>query len=123
MTTSLPRRQDIDIEAWDFTFVVHDCETGRDALPTTTEIFGYFGLAGSDDDEDFMTTASLVVPVGSPIARMAYQVSREQALIERAAARLSRTARCCRCAGAECAALDELRLVEAIEHALAGGCP
>jgi len=121
MSNSVQRRHDTG--ASDFTFVVHDCETGRDGLPTTTEIFGFFGPAGSEDDDDFVTTASLVVPVGSPIARMAYQVSRQDRLIQRAAARLSRAARCCRCVTAECAALDESHLVEALEHALAGGCP
>jgi hypothetical protein len=121
MTKFLPRRHDTDTS--DFTFVVHDCETGRDGIPATTEIFGYFGPASGEDDEDFVTTASMVVPIGSPIARMAYRVSRDQALIERAAAMLSQTAWCCRCAAAACVALDELRLVEAIEHALAGGCP
>lgn len=111
-----------DIAVSFFTLVVDDCENGRDGLPAKTEAWGYFRQPGEEHDDDALVTADLLVPAGSPIAQMARLVGCEEMLTERVGAELRRNVERCLCAAsAECPALDELRLVEAIEHALAGG--
>lgn len=40
-----------------------------------TDVFGYFKVPGSDPDDDAILTGGLEVPIGSPIARLACQVS------------------------------------------------
>jgi len=104
-----------------------DCNSGRDMTPANTEVWGFFRQPGEECDDDALVTASLLVPAGSPIAAMAHQVSGDELLtrwVEAALRANVRRCRSCRRAGAAgCPALDELRLVEAIERALAGGSP
>jgi hypothetical protein len=108
-----------DISAADFTLVAEDCERGPDGRLTATEVFGYFSLP-EQDACDLLQTASLVVPAGSPVARIAHQVSAspDGALAQKAGAILrSNIARCPCAATAECPALDEVSLLLAMEKA------
>lgn len=110
-----------DISAADFILVVHDCECDRDGRPTTTEAFGYFRLPGDEHENDVLLTAGFEVPVGSPIARMAHQVSADTtgALIHIVGTMLRGNVAHCPCADkAECPALNEIRLLEAMECAI-----
>lgn len=112
------------IDAAGFIFVVEDCERGSDGRNTMTEIFGFFQPTGARGG-DVQGTASLVVPIGSPIAVMAHQVNHDRRGKSplRVAAILLKKLDQCGCAQPECPALDELSLVEAIEFALAGRWP
>jgi len=115
-----------DIRTSYFMLVVSDCRTGPDGRPASTEIFGFFRLAGAEHDDDALLTACLEVPAGSPVAVLARQVGTgwKGRRIRRVARTLRRNIGHCPCPGSEdCPALDELRLVEAIEHALTGGSP
>jgi len=110
-----------DIRVADFTFVVEDCDTGPDGRPTVTEVFGYFRQPGDEDDDHGMETASIVVPVGSPIARIAHQVGADPKgrLTQKTAAMLRGNVIRCSCTTrAECPALSESSLLLAMEHAL-----
>ncbi len=113
-----------DITVSYFWFAADDCDTGRGWIPANTEVWGFFRQPGEEHDDDALITAALLVPAGSPIARMAREVSEDEMLTRWVEATLRVNVRRCQCApGTECPALNELRLVEAIEHALAGGCP
>ena len=102
-----------------FTLVVEDCERSPAGYPVSTEIFGYFRLPGAAHDNDAVLTADLLVPIGSPIAQLAHHISADADALTskvRDALRAS-VARCPCTATAECPALDEIRLLEAMEHA------
>jgi len=89
--------------------------------PTITEVFGYFRLPGEVHDDDTLQTAIVDVPAGSPIARMAHQVSTDpDGILTRKAGTMLRSnvARCPCTATDECPALNEIRLLQAIEHAI-----
>jgi hypothetical protein len=108
-----------DISAADFTLIVEDCHGGPEGQLTATEVFGYFSLP-EQDACDLLQTASIVVPAGSPIARIAYRVSAspDGALVQKAGAILrSNIARCACAATAECPALNEVSLLLAMEKA------
>lgn len=110
-----------DIDTADFILVVHDCVTGPDGHPTITEVFGYFRLPGEVHDDDTLLTAVVEVPAGSPIAEMARQVSADPdgILTRKAGAMLRSNAACCPCTARDgCPALNEIRLLQAIEHAI-----
>ena len=99
---------------------MHDCETGPDGQPTATEVFGFFRLPGDEHDDDSLVTASIVVPAGSRIARMAHQVSNgpDGRLTHKLDAVLrSNVTRCPCTAGTGCPALNDISLVLAMEHA------
>jgi len=133
MTATVPPRScpaqhgnGADIRNSYFMLVVGDCFTGPDGRSASTEIFGFFRLEGEEHDDDALLTACLEVPAGSPAAVLARQVGTgwEGRRIRRVARTLRRNIGQCPCPGsADCPALDEVRLVEAIEHALAGGSP
>jgi hypothetical protein len=111
----------VDLSVADFVLVVDDCEDGPDQQPTMTEVFGYFRVPGKQHDDDAVLTAGLDVPITSPIARLAHQVSADPtgALPRMVGDLLSRNVARCRCTNtAQCPALDELRLLEAMEHAI-----
>lgn len=107
-----------DVSIADFILVVDDCENGPDRQPTKTEVWGLFRLPGEEHDDDAVLTGGLEVPITSPIARLARHVGARPRRVKRAGAILRRNVTCCPCtATAECPALDEVRLLEAIEHA------
>jgi hypothetical protein len=108
-----------DITTADFTLVADDCLTGPDGLPTRTDIFGFFCVPGEQHDDDVLLTAGLDVPAGSPIARMAIRVSADPDRTRTAGTMLRANIAQCPCAAsAECPALNEIRLLEAIERAV-----
>jgi hypothetical protein len=108
-----------DISTAEFTLVVHDCETDPAEQPTATEVFGFFRLPGDEHDDDSLVTASIVVPAGSPIARMAHQVRTgpDGRLTHKLDAVLRSNVARCPCAGTGCPALNDISLVLAMEHA------
>lgn len=110
-----------DVTTAGFILVVDDCERGPDRQPTATEIFGYFRVPGREHDDDVVLTADLTVPVASPIARLARKVSDDlTGALSRVVGDVLRgnVARCpCAPTTSQCPALDELRLVEALECA------
>lgn len=105
------------VEGAEFVFCAEDC---RNAGEPVTEVFGFFCRPGWRDDprdEDMVQTAGLEVPAGSPLSRMAHQADTPagRSLMAR---KLRRVIAQCPCADvAGCAALDEVNLVAAIEHA------
>lgn len=105
------------VEGAEFVFCAEDC---RNAGEPVTEVFGFFCRPGWRDDpldEDMVQTAGLEVPAGSPLSRMAHKAG-TPAGISLMARKLRRVIAQCPCAdAARCAALDELNLVAAIEHA------
>jgi hypothetical protein len=108
-----------DISAADFTLIVEDCERGPDGRLTATEVFGYFRLPDQGAG-DLVQTASIVVPVGSPIARLAHQLdtSPDGASAQITGAMLrGNVARCPCTATVECPALNETSLLLAMEKA------
>ncbi len=133
MTASVPPRrcparhgQGADIRNSYFMLVVNDSCTGPDGQPARTEIFGFFRREGEEHDDDALMTACLEVPAGSPVAVLARQVGTgwKGRRIRRVARTLRRNIEQCPCSpGADCPALDEVRLFEAIEHALTGSSP
>lgn len=103
--------QGTDVRAASFTFVVED-------HPDLTEVFGFYQIPGQDPD-DLVQAAGFEVPTRSPIARLARQVAASPRRTRVLAAVLRANILCCPCAPAdgECPALDEIRLLHAIEHA------
>jgi len=111
-----------DIDTADFILVVDDCVTGPDGRMTITEVFGYFRLPGDVHDDDTLQTAVVDVPAGSSIAKIAHQVSADpDGKIPQQAGTILRSnvARCPCTDRDECPALNEIRLLEAIEQAIA----
>ena len=108
--------QGTDVRAASFTFVVEDHPAGRH--PAVTEIFGFYQIPGQDPD-DLVQAAGFEVPAGSPIARLARQVAASPRRTRVLAAVLRANILSCPCvpADGECPALDEIRLLRAIEHA------
>jgi hypothetical protein len=107
-----------DITEADFVLVVHDCPCGPAARQSATEVFRYFAEPGPGHDNDVIVTAAVVVPFGSPAARLAHQVSADPSCAQRAGDLLRRQVTACPCtASAECPALDESRLVAALGQA------
>jgi hypothetical protein len=133
MTASIPpsrcpaqHGKGADIRNSYFMLVVDDCCTGPDGQPSRTEIFGFFRREGEEHDNDALLTACLEVPADSPVAQLARLVGSgwKSRRIRRVARELRRNIEQCPCtATADCPALDEIRLFEAIEHALAHGSP
>lgn len=66
----------VDMRLAEFRLVVEkDCVDGVDRLRAIVEVFGFFCQPGEGHDEDLLQTACLAAPPGSPIARMACDVS------------------------------------------------
>lgn len=63
---------EIDLSKAPFIWNSHDCQNDGAGKPTVTEMFGSF-VAGKDH-EDFVETDSLIVPVGSADADLAFQI-------------------------------------------------
>lgn len=108
-----------DLSVAGFTLVADDCQGGPGRQPAKTDVWGFFVLPGPEHDADVVLTAGLLVPAGSPIARLAHRAAASPARVARAGAVLrGNVARCpCPPGAPECPALDEVRLVEAIERA------
>jgi hypothetical protein len=109
-----------DVSVADFILVVEDCERSPARYPISTEIFGYFRLPGAAHDNDAVLTAGLLVPVGSPIAQLAHHISADPVGALTGRVRDALRANVALCAGQpchECPALDEVRLLGAMEHA------
>ena len=107
-----------DVSVADFFLVVHDCPGGPGARPSATEVFGFFGLPDPAHENDVVVTASVVVPSGSPAARLAHQVSNDPPGTQRAGDLLRRHVTGCPCtAPVECPALDQAMLLAALNHA------
>ena len=109
-----------DLSAASFILVVEDCERSPAGYPISTEVFGYFRLPGAAHDNDVVLTAGLLVPVGSPIARLAHHVSASPDGALTGKVRDVLRANVARCPGPpcqDCPALDEVSLVEAIRRA------
>src|SRR5215470_16528553 len=68
-----------DVSVAEFILVVEDCESSPAGYPTSTDVWGYFRLPGAAHDNDAVLTAGLLVPVGSPIARLAHRISADPA--------------------------------------------
>jgi hypothetical protein len=117
------RGKGADITTADFVLIANDCMTGPDGQPTLTEIFGYFRLPGEEHDDDVLLTAGLDVPHGSPMADMARRISADPDRIKTSGDMLRSNVVACPCTATdECPALNELRLLEAMERAtLAAG--
>jgi hypothetical protein len=109
----------------DAEFVFHAGDCRHDGEPVT-EVFGFFCPPGwretpnaGGDDSDAVLTAGFEVPAGSPVARLAHlaDTAGGVALIAR---RLRADIAECPCTGTDdCAALDELNFLAAIEQAAA----
>jgi hypothetical protein len=107
-----------DIRVARFTLVVDDCQLGPDGRPTITEIFGYFYAPGEDHD-DVLLTADIQVPIGSPIAQLAHRVSADPSRAQKVGAALRGNVTGCQCpARGQCPALTDIRVLEALEHAI-----
>jgi hypothetical protein len=116
------RGKGADTTTADFVLVADDCISGPDGQPTVTEVFGYFRLPGEEHDDDVLLTAGLEVPAGSPAAAMAHGVSADPGRTRTAGMLLRRNVARCPCAArGDCPALDEARLLEALEHAAGRG--
>ena len=100
-----------------FTLAAQDCERGPDGQMTLTEVTGLYQVPGQAAG-DVIHAGRFTVPAGSPPARQARQVARSRRRT-RLAGELRRAAiTACSCAPpAGCAALDDVALLEAIEHA------
>jgi hypothetical protein len=112
--------KDIDISAACFTLVVHDCERGLDGRFVSTEVFGYFYMLGKEHDRVLLQTDSIVVPAGSPIAEIAHRAtaSRNAKLTRKVESLLRANVAGCSCPrNADCPALNEISLLEALESA------
>jgi hypothetical protein len=109
--------QGTDLNAARFTLVAEDCERGPDGRMTLTEVFGLYQVPGQAA-EDLIYADGFAVPIGSPVAVLARQVARSRRRTRIAGDQLRAVISACPCAPAgSCAALDDLALLEAIEHA------
>jgi hypothetical protein len=103
----------VEISSAIFGFEARTCK--QDGQPVT-EIFGYFHAPDDDDVESPLQTEALIVPAGSPISRLG--LSSSPGRLEAIAAELRRKVLGCPCIATDrCPALDEMRLLEAMEHA------
>jgi len=85
---------------------------------TITAIWGYFRQPGEDHEDDLLETGCLEVPARSPIARMARQIAADPDAASDVEAILRASITACPCTpAAECPAVDEVRLLGAMEHA------
>jgi hypothetical protein len=108
-----------DIRAADFILVADDCVTGIDGQPTLTSVFGYFRLPGEEHDDDVLLTGDLEVPARSPIAEIAHRVSADSDCMWTAGKLLRSNVIHCPCETSDdCPALNEVRLLEAMERAI-----
>jgi hypothetical protein len=108
----------VDLRLAVFTLVVDDCGSGTEQLPAATDVFGFFHQPGAEHDEDSLQTGYLEVPRASPIAEMAWRAHADPYALSQVEASLRANVAACPCTAAgECPAVDELRLLEAIEHA------
>jgi hypothetical protein len=114
----------VDMRLAAFTFVVEkDCENGVDQLRAVVEVFGFFCQPGQEHDDDLLQTGCLAVPPGTPIARIACEVSAVPDAVAQIESILRADIAACPCTtAAECPALTDVRLLEAIEDA-AGNPP
>ena len=104
-------------------FVFHAADCRNDGKPVT-EVFGFFCPPGWREagnecggDSDAVLTAGFEVPAGSLIGRLAHLADTD-AGVAVIAARLCRDIAACPCTSTEeCAALDELNFLAAIEEA------
>jgi len=105
-----------DLASASFTLAARDCEPCADGQ-TLTEVSGLYQVPGQPAG-DVIHAGRFTVPAGSPAARLARQVARSRRRT-RLAGELRRAAiTACSCAPpAGCAALDDVALLEAIEHA------
>jgi hypothetical protein len=116
------RGKGADIRRADFVLVADDCVTGPDGQPTVTDVFGYFRLPGGEHDDDVLLTGGLEVPAGSPIAQIAHRVSADPDRMRAAGILLRGNVAGCPCVlQGECPALNEVRLLQAMEHAIGRG--
>jgi hypothetical protein len=115
----------VDMRLAEFTFVVEkDCVDGTDELRAVVEVFGFFCEPGPEHDDDVLQTPCLAVPPGSPIARMACEVSAVPDAVDQIESILRANIAACPCtAASECPALSEVQLLEAIEDAVGSPPP
>jgi hypothetical protein len=105
--------------------LVEDCCDGPDGA-TMTQIFGYFRPDASDDEtrddaDDALVTGDFLVPVRSPIAMIARQIDADPCgfLAHLVGVALCVNVAHCPCTpAAECPALNEISLLEAMENAI-----
>jgi hypothetical protein len=104
-----------DIHAAGFTLVADDHDTGT--RPPITEIFAFFHIPGQSED-DLIQAPGFDIPADSPIARLARQVAASPELTRATGDWLRTGISGCLCDSADaCPALDDIRLLRAIEHA------
>jgi hypothetical protein len=107
----------VEISSASFSFEARLCtENGQ----PVTEIFGFFLALDDDDAESPLQTEVFVVPTGSPISSLG--LSCIPGRLDAIAAELRQNVFHCPCLSTErCPALDEMRLLEAMEHAVGDG--
>lgn len=113
----------VDMRLAEFTFVVEpDCVDGVDELHAVVEVFGFFCQPSEDPDNDLLQTGCLAVPPGSPIARIVGKVNAVSETVGLIEDILRANIAACPCnTAAECPALNDVRLLEAME--IAAGDP
>lgn len=113
----------VDMRLAEFTFVVEPgCVDGVDELHAVVEVFGFFCEPSEAPDDDLLQTGCLAVPAGSPIARIAGKVNAVSDTVGLVEDILRANIAACPCnAAAECPALNDVRLLKAIE--IAAGDP
>jgi hypothetical protein len=105
-----------DIRGAVFTLVAADFPNDGTGQPFA-QVFGFYRRPG-DDPDDLIQAPGFDIPADSPIARLARQVAASPELTRTAGDRLRLGIFGCPCSGADrCAALDDIQLLQAIEHA------
>ena len=113
-----------DITASRFTFIAHDCGSGRTGRTLVTEIFGFFRDPDADGDEarldDALQTCVMETRPHSRLAGLARRIASDPTA--RPAARVGEMLRvsvlmCPGASGRECPALNRAAFVWAMEHA------
>jgi len=128
--------QATDLRRAVFTFAAENSDTGPDGQPQITEIWGFFREPGQDHEDDILETGYLALPAGSPIAIQARRIALLPGLSRTVEGTLRANITACPCTrqpvphepgalpdpnpdpGAECPALNALRLLEAIGHTM-----
>jgi hypothetical protein len=110
-----------DISTAGFTLIAEDFPDDGTRQPFT-QVFGFYRRPG-DDPDDLIQVPGFDIPAGSPVACLARQVAASPELTRAAGDRLRLGIFGCPChGGGRCPALDDIGLLQAIEHA-AGTTP
>jgi len=107
----------VEISSASFSFEARLCtENGQ----PVTEIFGFFLAPDDDHAESPLQTEVFVVPTGSPISSLGLSCTPSR--LEAIAVELRQNVFHCPCIATDrCPALNEMRLLEAMEHAVGDG--